>query len=140
MTEIVKKITVKGVVGDRIAKPEKAVALCHIYGVCNGFKAGQTQYGNFVKFSGRFEGMNLETGEVQASGALILPGIAENLLAGVVGENESVEFAFEIGIKPSKSPVGYDFTVKSLIEHRGSDPLASLRDQVANALPAPAKK
>lgn len=143
MTEIVKKITVKGIVGEKIERPEKARPVAHIYGTVNAMKPGQTQYGNFVRFIGRFEGVNLETGDVTASGALILPGIAENLLAGAISADqaEAVDFAFEVGVKPSKSPVGYDFTVRSLIEHRGADPLAAIRHEMETmrSLPSPEK-
>ena len=141
---IVKKITVKGVMDDKIPAPEKGKpkALCHVFGVVRSAKGSSTTFGPYIRFSGTFEAINLETGEQFHSGTLILPGIAESLLFGACGEHPeaSVEFAFEIGVKASNSPVKYDFTVKSLIDQRGADPLKALRDQTVHmrpGLPAP---
>ena len=57
-----------------------------------------------------------------------------------LGETGSIEFAVEVGVKPSDSPIGYEYTVKNLIKPTGGDPLAALRDKVQTlALAAPAK-
>lgn len=140
---IAKKITVKGLVPD-LKDIDRATLkgnkpLVHVYGIARGFTPDSSQYGDYIRFNGDFEGVNLETGEAQRAGSMILPEIAQNLLHGVMNAegNNAVEFALEIGIKPSKSPVGYDYTVKPLIESVEADPLKALRGASQKALPAP---
>lgn len=56
---------------------------------------------------------------------------------------DSLEFAFEIGVKATETPIGYEYTTKPIIKPGGADPLANLRSKVlpnarkALALPAP---
>lgn len=136
MSEIVKKITVKTVCG-KFEKPSKASKLMTVYGLANEAKADSSDYGDYVRFKGNFEAVNLATGEVFKSGSMILPEIAEQILSGALsGEDvNGVQFALEIGIKPSTSPVGYDYSVKPVIDTGENDPLADLRGKLS--LPAP---
>jgi hypothetical protein len=135
-TEIVKKITVKAVSGG-LEKPEKPTPIMTVYGLLTDSKPDHSDYGDYIRFSGNFEAVNMSNGEHFRSGRLILPGIAEGLLQGALEQEgvESVQFALEIGIKPSKSPVGYDYTVKPLIETSENDPLADMRGKLS--LPSP---
>jgi len=135
--DIVSKITVKGICG-ALKEPEKPVKLLQVYGLVRSSEVGKTTYGEYIRFRGNFEAVNLETGQMYQSGALILPAIAESLLYGAAAsleEGSALRFAFEIGIKPSKSPTGYDYTVTPLVEGSENDPLADLRSQV-KALPS----
>lgn len=50
--------------------------------------------------------------------------------------NDSVEFAFEIGIKLAETSVGYEYTTKPIVDPSAADPLANLRTKVP-ALAAP---
>ncbi|WWT38288.1 ssDNA binding protein [Enterobacteria phage PRDfuchsia] len=142
--EIVSKLTLKTIGAQ--PKPHSVkenTALASIYGRVRGKKVGQSTFGDFIKFEGEFEGVNLATGEVFRSGALILPKVLESLLAGAVdGENTTVDFAVEVWAKPSeKGNTGYEYGIKPLIEPAASDELAQLRQTVkAAALPAPAKE
>lgn len=140
MAKILKKITVKGVCGE-IEKPEKEIGLMTVYGLANSGTPDSSQYGDYVRFNGQFEAVDHKTGELFQSGTMIIPGIGEVLLYGAlsnIGEDGgSLRFAFEFGIKPSKSPTGYDYTLKPLTESNASDPLADLRAQLK--LPANAK-
>lgn len=43
---------------------------------------------------------------------------------------DSLEFALEIGIKPSDTPIGYEYTTKPLIKTGSADPLADLRQKI----------
>jgi len=137
--EFLKKITVKGVCPGlkEMEKPEKPDAIMTVFGLVTGAKPDRSDYGDYIRFEGNFEAVDMGTGNAYRSGRMILPGIAEGLLAGAFnGEGvESVQFALEIGIKPSKSPVGYDYTVKPLVESAENDPLADLRGKLS--LPAP---
>ncbi|AAX45597.1 ssDNA binding protein [Enterobacteria phage PR4] len=138
--EIVSKLTLKTIGAQ--PKPHSVkenTALASIYGRVRGKKVGQSTFGDFIKFEGEFEGVNIATGEVFRSGALILPKVLESLLAGAVDGENTVDFAVEIWAKPSeKGNTGYEYGVKPLIEPAASDELAALRNQVKAALPAPA--
>lgn len=138
--EIVSKLTLKTIGAQ--PKPHSVkenTALASVYGRVRGKKVGQSTFGDFIKFEGEFEGVNIATGEVFRSGALILPKVLESLLAGAVDGENTVDFAVEIWAKPSeKGNTGYEYGVKPLIEPAASDELAALRNQVKAALPAPA--
>ncbi|WWT37761.1 ssDNA binding protein [Enterobacteria phage PRDaquamarine] len=141
--EIVSKLTLKTIGAQ--PKPHSVkenTALASIYGRVRGKKVGQSTFGDFIKFEGEFEGVNLATGEVFRSGALILPKVLESLLAGAVDGENTVDFAVEVWAKPSeKGNTGYEYGIKPLIEPAASDELAQLRQTVkAAALPAPAKE
>ena len=43
---------------------------------------------------------------------------------------DSLEFAFEIGVRATATPVGYEYTTKPIIKAGGADPLAALRRRV----------
>ncbi|WWT37792.1 ssDNA binding protein [Enterobacteria phage PRDasparagus] len=141
--EIVSKLTLKTIGAQ--PKPhsiKENTALASIYGRVRGKKVGQSTFGDFIKFEGEFEGVNIATGEVFRSGALILPKVLESLLAGAVDGENTVDFAVEVWAKPSeKGNTGYEYGIKPLIEPAASDELAQLRQTVkAAALPAPAKE
>lgn len=142
MAELIKKITAKAVAG-AVEKPKKVVQLVRVAGIANKAKVGSTDYGEYVAFLGSFKAINLATGEEFRSGKLILPEVAQNVLAGMLeGEGaDSVGFAFDLGVKPSKSPTGYDWTATPLVEADEADPVEQLMGAVntQHALPAPAK-
>ncbi len=127
----------------------------HIYGSARNYLVGISTYGEFMKFRGEFEAVNLATGESYRSANLLLPDIAASLLISALhaagakhgtvktaneAENPGepatapVEFAIEIGIRKSKNVqpggAGYEFTLRPLIETRDSDPIAALRKLV----------
>lgn len=142
MSVILKKITVKAVYGE-IEAPEKGHSkpLITVYGNARRATTESTTFGDYVKFLGMFESVNMDSGEVFQSGALIVPGIVENLIFGALGSDENisgVQFAFEIGVKSDKTPTGYSYTVKSLVQPAKDDVLADLRGKLA--LPSPKEK
>lgn len=113
--------------------------LATLYGRVKGKKIEQGIYGDFVRFNGEFEGVNLQTGEVYRSAHLLVPKILESLLSEALNQNDAViDFAIEIGAVPSdKGNTGYEYTVKPLIEPAASDELAALRNVIQKALPNP---
>jgi hypothetical protein len=121
--------------------PEKAVALFTVIGICNGVKTGMSTYGEWLALTGQFEAMNLDTGEAYVAPQVFLPEPLNGLIAAKVrtpdenGQPVSVKFAVEVGIKPSKTTLGYEYTVRELVDASEDDPLAGLR----KALPAPQK-
>lgn len=135
------KITLKTM--DAQPKPhsiKEATDLATIYGVIRGKKLGQSNFGDFITFSGEFEGINLETGEVFRSGNMILPKMMESMLAGSFDEGAkdiSIEFGVKIGVVPSdKGNTGYEYTISPLIETAPSDALLQLRNMAKKKVPA----
>ena len=141
---LLKKITLKVISSVDLEKTAKEMkekekrALVRVYGIVNSHDLGSTQYGDFLRFKGNFEAVDLATGDVYRSGQAILPQVAEDLLhaALVAAGGESVQFGFELGIKESKnSKTGYELTASPLIKESPNDPLALMREQIG--LPAP---
>lgn len=124
-------------------EPGKPVVLAAIYGVANKSEIITTNFGESTRFSGNFEGVNAQTGEIFRSGKAFLPAIVESMLEEAVAsvEDGGVEFAFEIGAEHSeKGNMGYAYTVRPLRKMAESDSLSHLRDEVKShlhALPAP---
>jgi hypothetical protein len=99
-----------------------------VVGIVRGTKTTTSQYGDSIEFQGEFEAINMLTAEVYNGSKLFLPQIAEGFLFSAVScaEGNAVEFAFDIGIKPSATPMGYEYTIKPLIEQTQESPLKKL--------------
>ena len=164
--EIIGKISLKGIGAQPAANSvTDSHDVAHIYGTARRFLIGTTTYGDYTKFQGDFEAVNTSNGETFRSNSLVLPELVEKMLvaallaegakAGKVktqntpevagGEAQApVEFAFAIGVRKTETKEGsvsrgYEYTIRPLIQLKGADPLAHLRDQV-KALPAPNAK
>lgn len=151
---LITKITVKNVCGNPdlekiINSPGKYMDLMDVYGLARKALPGESQYGPYVKFSGSFKAINLQTGESVRSGACILPGTAQEMLAGAFSdETTEVKFGFKIGVKydPSSKGTNYSFIVTPLTEPGENDPLIMLESQIKQerarqlAAPSAAKK
>ena len=132
--QILRKITLKNVAGridieKVLAAPDRRIHLMKVYGLTHKAIFGQTDIGAYVKFSGSFRAVNMETGEMFESGALILPGIAQDLLLGALNNNdvESVTFGFDISVKYSPESVAkYEYDVSSMLAPTADDPLERL--------------
>ena len=150
--QLITKITVKNVCGspdleEIIKAPGKAIELMDVFGLARKVVPGESQYGPYVKFSGTFKAINLQTGETVRSGACILPGTAQELLAGAFSDDTTeVKFGFKIGVKADKASkgTGYAFTVEPLTDPGENDPLTMLENQILQErqrkLAAPGKK
>lgn len=113
-------------------------ALMRVYGSAQKGTVGTSNYGDFIKFAGAFEAINLRTGEIFRATQLILPSAAEAVLQAELAnaKNEAVEFAFEIVAFPSeKGNTGYSFAISPLHEPTRADPLTAMRQKFA--LPPP---
>ncbi len=136
--EILRKITLKAVCGkldfDKlIASDSKKITLMKVFGVARKAKPDQSDLGAFIRFTGAFRAVNVETGQVFQSGVLILPGVAQDLLLGALdGENiEEVNFGFEIGAHyDADSVTKYVYDVRSLVEPAQDDPLERMAKQL----------
>jgi hypothetical protein len=108
--------------------------LYQVYGVATGMTQGQTDMGEYVKFTGQFEVQNLVTGEILRSAQLFLPDAVSALLESQLTTEASaegfkgVQFAFEVGAIYSKdSATEYEYTTKNLMPESESDLLSSMR-------------
>jgi len=95
----------------------------------------------WLAFKGQFEATNLITGEVYQSGSCIMPGALPDMLYGAIknpdGTFKNAEFAVEFGAHYDKGAVAsYVFDTKTLLAPKESDAMASLKAQVAAAVPA----
>lgn len=139
-----RKLTLAGVVGkqekwyDKMVT-DKSVRLAVFYGVARSFKPGSTAIGPYVSFLGDFRAVNIATGEESASAKMILPGIAEELLAGAVSADgtKEVRFAFEIGAKyvPERN-IKVEYTLTPLTKMQDEDAIGELRSLVGAKVPA----
>lgn len=138
---LVSKLTIKTMKAQpksgEVTEPKMIATL---YGRCTNKKIGTSDYGEFIRFKGEFEGVNADTGDSFRSGDMIIPGILESLLDSTISvdENNAVDFAVEVWVEPSdRSMTGYTFNIKPLIKPQESDALAELRNLAAGKLPAP---
>lgn len=136
MATILTKISAKGIGADFTNVKTEALDLFLIYGIATGVEKIETAYGDSDKFSGQFEAVNKATGEVFVSGQLYLPNAVSKLLVGQLKGQETVgiQFSYTIGTKPSKSAIGYEYTVKEEVASDGVDNLSALRVASRKAL------
>lgn len=144
--QIVRKITLKGVCGkvdlEKLLKaPGKRMELMKVFGVARKAAPGSTAIGDFVRFSGSFRAVNSVTGESFQAGGMILPPIAQDLLAGALeGDGvEDVNFGFSVAVHYDADAIAkYVYEVESLLPPAQDDPLerlgAALGVSVAPAL------
>lgn len=142
--QIVRKITLKGVCGKvdiekLLAAPGKRMELMKVYGVARKASPGESPIGQYVRFSGSFRAVNSVTGETYQSGGLILPAIAQDLLAGALeGDNvEDVNFGFSVAVHYDGDAIAkYVYEVESLLAPAADDPLERLGQALGVAAPA----
>lgn len=141
--KLLNKITVKDVVGG-IKKgwltedaPETR-GLMRIIGQCEKVQVGMGDNGEWYKFHGTFEAIDIATGEVFRSGKCCLPALCTDVITSVMSNKDvkSADFAFDIGIRKTSTVVGYEYTCQPLFDVAASDPLAGLKATLP-ALPAP---
>jgi hypothetical protein len=116
-----------------------------VFGQARSTKTGESDYGPWVAFLGSFEAVDLETGERSVSDKLHLQDPAEGLLLDQLSRRsntaDSVQFLFEVGVKPSQKWMdtdagnSYEFTVKTHFKMDKADPLASMRQLAASVMP-----
>ena len=156
MSNIIKKITVKTVLGDVkkmvLGDKKKGVEgldvktdVMRVAGIARRMETGESEYGPWVKFKGSFMGTNLITGEEFRAGSAMLPEVASELLEEAMNAEgaENVKFGFDVAVTPDDSiAIGYQYSVTPLIEATEDDPLLSLANSLPNLpkLAAPKKE
>lgn len=125
--------------------------LYKVYGTVNGMRKGETTFGQWISFTGHVAAIRHSDGMKFVAGEVFLQGAAEPLLFQALLQLKrrdptgSLQFAFEIGIKPSQkwidSDLGnsYEYTVTSILNVRQNNPLAELERilEPVLALPKP---
>lgn len=144
MAEVLRKITLAkigatiGVLKAAVAQVAEGevVPAMRVVGVANGYKAGQTDKGEYVTLLGEFQAINLMTGEQFTSSRAIIPTfIAENFVPALQ-QHGNAEFALDIGARRKDSAVaGYEFIMRPLIESKASDRLSALLEVASKAAP-----
>lgn len=123
--------------GKQVARADGAQSLFRIVGRAMGFKTGNTDYGQWVAFSGDFRATLFASGEMFQSSKVFLPESVTGMLqAALANSTAGADFAFDVGVIPATTTVGYQYTVTSLIpQDEKSDPLAALLEQVNSVAP-----
>lgn len=136
--EVLSKIAPRKVLEDNPkkfvpAEGKPAVDLFTVFGIANGTKTGNTQYGDWEALTGVFEAVRTSDGRRFQSGVCFMPGAAGQMLVGGLkaaqsaDKDASVRFAIVVGIKRSEVPIGYEFTSRQVVKLEQADPLADLR-------------
>ena len=139
--ELVRKLSPKTVLEKKVEAPSKATPLYRVYGIARGVRSGESQFGIWTALVGSFEAIRIDDGAVFAGIQCFLPEPMNGMIADKLrhdSETKEVQFAVEVGIKPSDVPVGYEYTSKPIVDVEQADALAGLREKVA--LPAPKGK
>jgi len=112
-----------------MANKAKTTPVMRVYGTVSGCKAEQSDIGPYTAFSGNFKAVNLLTGSAFRSGKLLLPGVAENALAGSFqgqGEGKVLVFGLDLVIKyDEKAATAYVFGAVPVLEQQ-NDPIKEL--------------
>ena len=151
--KILKKITIKTAHGKALTRfPDEAPQgtekiVLTVYGRADNFEPGSNvlpsgDVSEYNRFKGDFTAFpgNMGEGDQVRSGVMILPEVAGDLLANLLRPEDvnAVNFGFQIGIKKTDTPIGYEYYAIPLIEEAAdTDPLAALGKQVQALLSAP---
>lgn len=137
---LLKKLSVATVFGE-FDKNHDAVVnsspIIRVFGIASGIRTGQSNFGDWLAFTGDFGAINLETGEAYRGPQVFIPQPAQGMLEAALQKAETVEFSFEIGLKPSKKgTLGFEYTVRPIKEAADSDAFTALADMSRADLPA----
>lgn len=148
--EVRRKLTVSEIIGGKVdfkafmafehATPGAVYWLCRILGIANSAKPGESANGPYVRFFGQFKGYDEKTGKAIYSGSMILPGVAQDLLYGVLSDpsNTGIQFGIKLGIRYKEdAATKYVYVCESTLKPSGADPLALLEEAINKGMPAP---
>lgn len=130
--ELLSKISPKSVCGKIEKDPKDKTILFTVFGIASGIQAGESNMGPWECLTGQFEAVRATDGAVFQAGRCFLPSVAHNPIAGKLkaladDDGKAVRFALQVGIKPSDSPVGYEYTVLPVLNPVEDDAMADLR-------------
>lgn len=138
-TNIVKKLAVSTVFGDieaiRNAATVEGAPIVRVAGIATNTKSGinRATGDEWTGLVGQFRGINMETGEVFESVKCFMPEIATQMVVNALysakqtDKSATVEFGFDLGVKKNPTvPIGYEYTIKPLVEAKEASPLDTL--------------
>lgn len=141
--QLIKAISAKAILGssDAVKKAEEG-PIFSLIGFASGIESGESSFGPWEALVGEFLAVRTADGEEFKAGKAFPPATLIELVKPFLmdAENPRVQVAFIIGKKKSSSPVGYDYTVESMMPPEKDDPLMALKEATQKSLPAPAKK
>lgn len=137
---MLKKMTPKTVMGEKIKAPEESTKIFTIFGIASGVKKGESTYGLWTMLTGTFEA--IKDGERFISTVCALPQPLHDLIVDAVNKSDGadVQFACDVILAPADNVIGYEYFAQSLVEQAENDPLAGLRNTVNEKLAIEAPK
>ncbi len=146
LMQIVNKITMKVVLGKDVKEfviKDEQHDLVQIMGIAKKKEVFKSAFGGETSeswcFHGEVKAKNLQTGETFYSpNRCFLPPLAGDLLAAQLDDTDqnSVKWAFIIGVLFSKAPIGYAYTIKPLLKPAENNALDNIEKEIT-ALPSP---
>lgn len=139
MSELLKKINPKFVMGKKITAPEEKTELYKVFGIARSVKSGEGDYGPWTAFLGQFEVIRTIDQKSFSGIKLFLPEPMSTLMAEKLRmpEVSELQFAVSVNLVPSDTPIGYEYTCTPIIDADQADPLADLRNRMTALLPSP---
>lgn len=135
-SEEIPKITVRSVCG-KVAIPDEPVNVMTVIGIATDAKIKQGDVGGYVVFSGVFHArsLNAEKKITFVSKRMVLPEIASRaVVAGLQkSKSGSVELAYLITVKKSRSMGGVDFDTLALAPVVDSNPIDYLVAEIESS-------
>lgn len=123
-------------------KKNSEYALYNIYGMATSYRSGEGTYGPWFSLRGDFGVETLldygdfKSGTEYRSAEAFLPTIVNDLYVSDVMKalnaegSKNVKFALKIGVRKADNPIGYEYTVKSLMEKTDTDMLSAIKNEV----------
>ncbi len=138
--QLLNKITVKAVCGDledAVTAERPSLDIMQVIGVVKDKEKITGQYGDSYKLKGEFKAVNMVTKEPFYSANCFLPGLANDLVVNQMDgtSDNAIQFAFVIGIKYAKNKVGYEYSVKPLIQPAENNALNLIENQIKSNNP-----
>lgn len=134
-------------------KPDMEIPIMRITGLAVDTKKGQGDNGPWIALTGEFVAANAKTGELYVAPTCFIPGPMQAIVAARMNQANvtAVEFAVDIGIKFSDSPIRYEYVNRTLIKDdenaspamrllkavQGVHPMAAIANKMGLQGPAP---
>lgn len=112
------------------------IKLYTIYGKARSVRGGTSTYGEFYALKGMFQAVRDSDEQEFISAECFLPEPVHDhvvnhfLAAKEKGKDaDMLEFAFEVHLKESKMPIGYEYVTVPIVQPSATDDLADLRSK-----------
>lgn len=153
MTTLLKKMSSKSVTGDvgsvsaqnfydgkgKVLDDKlEPLYLYRVVGVAKGYKTGEhPTNGIWVSFAGIFKATSYLADsdgvlEEFRSSTLFLHEPVVSMLVDALETSDEVEIAFDVGIKPCATPIGYEYTYKTVFEPTESNAILAIESRIAS--------